>query len=270
MTKITIVVDEREHDLYSELMKQKPEDLCVSKEMLVLGDILLKTIEEDGTEKIIIIIERKTFNDLISSVKDGRYDEQSHRLIHTSEIPLHNIIYLLEGMLSQIHEKNKKLVYSCITSLNYFKGFSVFRTCNIRETTDLILGMTNKIQKDYIKKKEEVVIQVPENYCNVVKKVKKDNITPNNICEIILCQIPGISTKTAISISKPFNSFSDFMKKIETDFKYLEELKIEGSNGKLRKLNKTIIQNIQNYLLNSNPSNPPLLLDTNIELELPK
>jgi ERCC4-type nuclease len=149
MTKITIVVDEREQDLYSEIIKQKTEDLCVLKEMLALGDILLKTTEPNGTEKTIIIIERKTFKDLIASVKDGRYDEQSYRLIHASKIPLHNIIYLLEGMMSQVNEKNKKLVYSCITSLNYFKGFSVFRTCNIRETTDLILGMVYKIQKGF-------------------------------------------------------------------------------------------------------------------------
>lgn len=258
--KISIVVDEREHDLYSAIIKQKPEDLLVSKEMLALGDILLKEIYEDGTEKTIIIIERKTFNDLIASVKDGRYDEQSHRLIHASEIPLHNVIYLLEGMISQIHEKNKKLVYSCITSLNFFKGFSVFRTCNIRESTDWILGMTSKIQKEVLKQKKEKPVsqeslntseEIPDNYCNVVKKVKKDNITPNNISEIILCQIPGISAKTAISISKPFQSFNEMMRTFENNSKYLEELKIDTANGKSRKLSKTIIQNINKYLLSS-------------------
>ena len=88
-----------------------------------------------------------------------------------------------------------------------------------------------------------------DNYCNVVKKVKKDNITPNNISEIILCQIPGISAKTAMSITKPFQSFHEMMRTLENNPEYLEQLKIEGPNGKSRKLSKTIAQNINRFLL---------------------
>ena len=54
----------------------------------------------------------------------------------------------------------------------------------------------------------------PADYCNVVKKVKKDNVTPGNIGEIILCQIPGISSITAIAIMKHFDNFPDFINKI--------------------------------------------------------
>ena len=50
-------------------------------------------------EKEFMIIERKSLNDLASSIKDGRYREQSYRLTNT---PLHNhrIVYLIEGDLS--------------------------------------------------------------------------------------------------------------------------------------------------------------------------
>ena len=86
-----IILDNRENPLYekcSTILKiSKNEDLILSKEVLSIGDILIQTNEG----KDIILIERKSIQDLLSSIKDGRYEEQSHRLIHSSGIPLHNI-----------------------------------------------------------------------------------------------------------------------------------------------------------------------------------
>ena len=91
--------------------------------------------------------------------------------------------------------------------------------------------------------------QTTADYCHVAKKVKKDNITPENIGEIILCQIPGISSITAIAIMKHFNHFTHFMEEITKDFSCIENLTIE-SNGKVRKISKKSIESIQQYLLN--------------------
>ena len=44
---------------------------------LDLGDYVLY---DEENERIIIIIERKSLSDLESSIKDGRYNEQSYRL----------------------------------------------------------------------------------------------------------------------------------------------------------------------------------------------
>ena len=41
----------------------------------------------------------------------------------------------------------------------------------------------------------------------VVKKVKKENITPENIGEIILSQIPGVSSHTSQIIMNKFGSY---------------------------------------------------------------
>ena len=68
--------------------------------------------------------------------------------------------------------------------------------------------------------------QTTADYCHVVKKVKKDNITQENIGEIILCQIPGISSITAIAIMKHFNHFTHFMEEITKDFSCIENLTI--------------------------------------------
>jgi hypothetical protein len=78
--------------------------------------------------------------------------------------------------------------------------------------------------------------------------VKKDNITPENIGEIFLCQIPGISSTTAIAIMKNFISFSDLIEKIKTNPEVLDNITYE-SNGKIRKVSKSSIQNIIKFLV---------------------
>ena len=95
--------------------------LLLKVEMLPLGDIIIS--DDDDNE--LIIIERKSISDLLASIKDGRYEEQSYRL-SGSPIHNHNIIYLIEGL---IHAKkvDKNVVYSAIFSLNHYKGFSVMR-----------------------------------------------------------------------------------------------------------------------------------------------
>lgn len=239
-----IYIDEREHDLYNYLIKTP--NISLIKMMLPLGDIILKTDDEIET----IIIERKTIQDLLSSIKDGRYKEQSYRLIHSSNLNTHKIIYLIEGMFQGQTALEKQIVYSSIVSLNQIKGFSIMRTWGLEETGEVILNLANKLQREITKGNflQENKSNVIEKYCNVVKKVKKENITPENMGEIILCQIPGISSINAIAIMKHFTSISQLIDKIKNDPHYLDNFTFE-TNGKKKKLNKNIIINIQKYLL---------------------
>ena len=57
---------------------------------LDLGDYVFNYNEE-----LVCIIERKTIEDLASSIKDGRYREQKSRLI--MNYPKSKLIYLIEG-----------------------------------------------------------------------------------------------------------------------------------------------------------------------------
>mgnify|MGYP003329847076 CR=1 FL=1 len=51
-------------------------------------------------------------------------------------------------------------------------------------------------------------------YASMIKKEKKLNITPENIGDIILCQIPGISSTTAMAIMEKFNGFPHFIEEL--------------------------------------------------------
>ena len=78
--------------------------------------------------KLFIIIERKTITDYASSIKDGRYTEQSFRL---SQLPInnHNIFYIIEGNIMNFCNKKQesiqKMIFSSMLSLSYKKGFSL-------------------------------------------------------------------------------------------------------------------------------------------------
>lgn len=300
-----IKVDTREPDLLQQinhLTSTVPifKQLVIKSETLPIGDIIICNDNEakpgDTVEKL--IIERKSVTDLLASIKDGRYEEQSYRLNGMNHHN-HNIIYLIEGDVNRVNRfktdsKTEKLtLYSAMFSLNYYKGFSVFRSFSLEETATIICNMAYKLEKDPSKKAfyhntlvhptispsiENVnVIQEhidmssnvindalvslnvvandiqeessDKDYISVVKKVKKDNITLDNIDEIMLCQIPGISSVAAIAIMEKYKNLSNLIKELEKDNECLKNISSTNTKGQVRKINKTSIANIVKFLL---------------------
>jgi ERCC4-type nuclease len=263
-----VIVDERETALYELCINHEnytKDNFLLEKRVLQLGDILFMSDDESVTY---LCIERKSFQDLFASIKDGRYTEQSYRLSNCYPNP-HNVVYLLEGMLSTV--KDKKTVISCIASLNYFKGFSVHRTVSMAETALYVLCMADKMSREFKKgnsqqafmqasmqqasmqqasgqqvSAEQPGVEVQStDYCNVVKVSKKANITKENIGQLILMQIPGISSTIAIELMRPFNSFIDFVDHIRTNPEYLSTVTV-----KQRKIGSNIVKGIQEFILN--------------------
>jgi ERCC4-type nuclease len=242
-----IILDIRENGLI--------EKIPAEKQQLPIGDVLL----QDNEGKTIIIIERKAIADLLASIKDGRYEEQSHRLMYSTDIPRHHIMYILEGNIQFLNPNERKIVFSAMTSLNMLKGFSVIRTMNLQETADFIMNLSEKMERDIEKGKNPYYLesQTPsqdqpiKSYSELVKTVKKDNITPENIGEILLCQIPGISSVTAKVILQKFGgSFSKMCQEITTNTNPVELFKdiVLEKDGKTRKINKTCGENIVRFL----------------------
>ena len=286
-----IKIDVRETELIQivrNLINNIPsfKELKVITENLPLGDIIISINNQDK-----LIIERKSVNDLLSSIKDGRYEEQSYRLNGLNHHN-HNIIYLIEGDINKINRfkdnKFEKLtLYSAIFSLNYYKGFSVLRTFNIEETGIYICNSANKLRKsetenrqpyynnlkqlvtNITNEKEQLVTdnnvheesnetkieavepaeQNDKDYVGVIKKVKKENITPENIGEIMLCQIPGVSVVTALAVMDKFKTITNLINCIQTDETCLNDITYTNAKTQQRKITKTSIMNIRKFLL---------------------
>jgi ERCC4-type nuclease len=250
----------------------------VKSETLPIGDIIINDGKEDK-----LIIERKSTNDLLASIKDGRYEEQSYRLNGLNHHN-HNIIYLIEGDVNRVNrfktdnQIEKLTMYSAMFSLNYYKGFSVFRSFSLEESASIICNMAYKMGKDVTKpayyqnkinlepintiinesgeqfeieneNENEENLSNDKNYVSVVKKIKKDNITPENIGEIMLCQIPGISSVTALAVMEKYKSIPNLIKELEASQDTLKDLSYTNTKGQVRKINKTSIANIVKFLL---------------------
>lgn len=253
-----IKIDYRERGLIKKINILKNEygynDIEIRVLNLDLGDIIISK-EDNGIEKELLIIERKTLNDLSSSLKDGRYKEQSFRLTNTN-IHNHNILYLIEGNIPYWNNKftniKKETLYVSMFSLNYYKGFSVINTNNLSETTEYILRITNKLSKSpkylgYYDNSNNNISN--KTYTDVINRVKKSNIKPENIGEIILSQIPGVSKITSKLIMNNFNSLNDLLLNLRDNKDCLNNITYKTSNNINKKISSTCINNIKEYLL---------------------
>ncbi|MHA1989241.1 MAG: ERCC4 domain-containing protein, partial [Promethearchaeota archaeon] len=177
--------------------KSKKINIELVVQHLIIGDI---HILNDNNE-LLSIIERKTIKDLLSSLRDGRYKEQSFRL-NECELENKRICYLLEGIPLA---ENKSVVNGCMVSLAINKGFSLLSTKNIDETAELLMKICEKIDNSAIKK----------DYCEAVHISKKSQTTKDNISEIMLTQIPNVSINIAKIVCEKYNTIKELINALE-------------------------------------------------------
>ena len=262
-------------------MNKYSTPIKIVSENIPIGDIII--CEDNGKERI--MLERKSLSDLASSICDGRYKEQSFRLnqcsIHNHNI-YYMIEGQLKSYKS-FSRIDKRALLSSMVSISHFKGFSVHKTNDMQESAEWILQFADKMGREIgektfysnvvaVEKKEEheeeaaeeesanevVANEVVANevaadevaaepllYSLHMKRVKKNNITPENIGEIMLSQIPNVSVPTAISIMKQYKTISSLITSLQNDEHCLDAIKNENE----RKINKTSISSIIKYLL---------------------
>jgi ERCC4-type nuclease len=277
-----IRVDMREADLLSLFqMNLVGPTHTLQSEALPVGDAILSS--DDGATDY-IVFERKSLADLAASICDGRYKEQSLRLQAFPNVSNHNVVYIIEGDFARYNHRFSKIgkgaLQSAMCSLNYYKGFSVVRTMSIMETYDIIHSYANKLAAspapyghyhchhdvgEPAQSEEDSqggvrgakARLVPSRcvlgtvgsptYCSVlkVKQVKCENITPQNIGEIMLCNVPGVSSKTAAAVMKKYPTLRALLDALKESSDCLDDIRLETQ----RKLSKQCIHNIYNFLM---------------------
>ena len=172
---LLIKVDFREKELIALLQLKMMNDdvnsnsnIKLKVDNLKIGDIVFVEIDVNENEigEELVVFERKSLNDLASSIKDGRYAEQSFRLDGYQAVPNHNIVYLIEGDLSKYRENkytriNKKTLLSSMFSILYYKGFSVVRTMNVLETCDLVSSWADKLEREMAASVKKSSVKMP-------------------------------------------------------------------------------------------------------------
>lgn len=208
---MNFVIDNRERDLIKYL-EENHSDFQFTKDNLELGDIIFKK-----NDQIVALIERKTLNDLSTSIKDGRYKEQKTRILNSLS-PNIRKIYLLEGSNMKCFKLPQKTFTSIIIHTIVRDNIHVQRTANLAESAQFILDIASRIGK--IDFNEEI-----SNYSQICRPQKKANIT-HEVCNInMLQQIPGISNKLATAFYNNYGNMQEFYSKFSDMDEFTNDLK---------------------------------------------
>jgi len=151
------------------------------------------------------IVERKSIQDFISSVFDGRLFDQCNRLKEHFEHP----IILMEGNVDQIEEltENPLVFYGAISSVVLDFKIPIIPTPNASHTAKLLIAMCTRQEN----KKGPFL-----------KKIKKsDDLQKQQLS--VLCSLPGVGEKLATRMLERFGSPTNTLKA-----SYSELSKIKG------------------------------------------
>ena len=168
---VKLVLDAREvrtrddRDYIADELRKK-HDVIAEKRALPLGDMLwiakLKPIhaaafrcrnagdDEDGSDEIFLehIIERKRLDDLVSSIKDGRFHEQKFRLKKSG---IRNITYIVEEkqLSAEKQEQYGQSIESSLASMQIVDDIFLKQTSKLDDTITYLARMTKALKSIY-------------------------------------------------------------------------------------------------------------------------
>ena len=241
---MSIIIDSREADIITAF---KNNEITHEVKQLDIGDChLLKNNE------VMMIIERKHVNDLASSILDGRYKEQAYRL-QKCQLHNHQIVYLIEGSINHYQNKysriTKETLLSAIFSLNFYLGFSLVFSDNMKMTTLLIQTWSKKLLKENKLPFYQQLNQTTEysSYLECVT-IKKKHLNKENLDKMMLMQIPGLSSHVVGQLLEEHKTCFKLLKHVHTNKDFLKEFTYKTKTGKDRHLSKKVIEQINNMV----------------------
>lgn len=270
MASSVLVIDHREGRI-KELFSQSPSyELGVVFENLDQGDVVIRINNSNA-----IIFERKTLSDLCASIIDGRYRTQKSRMLNHYDCK--NIYYIIEGRVNWddscepgMFRIDKKALHGAIINTIMRDKISIFFTKDVQETLFLIKEIYTRVKKDpylYFSINKNNMCDVPDD--TTVNSVaatginttvtptphkKSASMTKMDCFKLQLCQIPGVSEKTATVIATHFGTLSGFVNELvkiddAEKLNVLKNLTTTDSKGKARKLSSSAAANIIQYML---------------------
>ena len=134
------------------------------------------------------VVERKSINDLISSIFDGRLFDQCNRLKENFQFP----IILLEGNVDEIESitENPLVFYGALSTIAVDYKIPIIPTPNASHTAKLLVSLSSRKES----------IKGP-----LLKKIKKSNDVQKQQL-VVLSSLPGVGEKTAIRMLEKFGS----------------------------------------------------------------
>lgn len=190
-----IIVDTRERAVIPFFELIQHIDIKITIQQVTTGDY---SILYNGY--ILFVIERKTWKDLASSMRDGRKDNVN-KMIQMRKDTGCKLIYLMEGkVFHRPDEKFCRIPYKALQShldhLAFRDNIHIVHSKNQKNTAERIL----EIIKNYLTIKPSPLLQFQEeNKGGGEEKLKERKVeTPESITYRIWCSLPFITEQNAI------------------------------------------------------------------------
>ncbi|KAH8197932.1 hypothetical protein TruAng_007882 [Truncatella angustata] len=184
------------------------------------------------------ICERKRLDDLIGSIKDGRFHEQKFRLKKSGA---RNVVYIIEEFnLDERNRANYELsVQSAIATTQVVNGFFVKQTQKMDDTIKYLVRMTHKLKKQYEEKPLFVIptgVITKQNYLPLLEHLrekdpsrghyisypafsslasKSEMMTLRDLYLKFLMCTRGVTGEKALEIQKKWKTPHEFIKAFE-------------------------------------------------------
>jgi len=121
------------------------------------------------------IVERKRLDDLIGSIKDGRFHEQKFRLRRSG---VKKVIYIIEDISIDpaTLQRYEESVQSAIASTQVVNGYFVKRTAKMDDTIKYLAKLTGMLKRDYERNTLNVIpthVLTAQNYLPLLSKLRE-------------------------------------------------------------------------------------------------
>jgi len=200
---------------------------------------VLGSLGAEGEEVVLdYIVERKRLDDLVASIKDGRFHEQKFRLRRSG---VRNVIYLVEEISMdslQLHRIEDSIT-SAMAQVQVVNGYFLKRTQKMDDTIRYLARMTKMLKKMYEGRTLSVIpasVLTSQNYLPLLQHLrqhnpdrgyyisypafaslasKSDMLTLRDVFLKMLMTTKGVTGEKAIEIQKRWKTPYDFVKAYE-------------------------------------------------------
>ncbi|KAK4157801.1 hypothetical protein C8A00DRAFT_39809 [Chaetomidium leptoderma] len=184
------------------------------------------------------IVERKRLDDLLGSLRDGRFHEQKFRLRRSG---VKNVVYLVEeiSMDSTHFQKYEEAVQSAMASMQVVNGYFLKNTQKMDDTIRYLASMTRMLKTVYEGKSLDVIptrVLTTKNYLPLLKHLretqpsashhisypafaslasKSNNMALRDLFLKMLMCSKGVTGEKAIEIQKVWKTPNEFIRAFE-------------------------------------------------------
>lgn len=196
LTGVKLIIDYRERQLMEELVKN---GIGFENRNLDIGDLQF----HDETGHPILIIERKTVSDYLSSIDSLRLKNQIKRIQTCHK----KCAILLEG---KIPPSCPEHIYNSLIKRIFIDQIPIIHSDSLTESAIWIKKLLEKLP-DIHTPESDMSVQAID-YLETIKTKKSDNIDPSNCYLQQLRQIPGMSLPGAQAIASVYPNFRSLLK----------------------------------------------------------